>query len=80
MVGEYFLSPENAQQRQYEALRAYLVEGIGRDEAAARFGYTPATMASLMRDFRAGHVEFFSPRAPAPPCSPGSPRYRRPPR
>jgi hypothetical protein len=74
--GEYFLSPSSAQQRQYEALRAYLVEGIGRDAVAARFGYTPATMASLVRDFRAGHVEFFGPRAPARRRSPAKERAR----
>ena len=74
--GEYFLSPSSAQQRQYEALRAYLVEGIGRDEAAARFGYTPATMASLVRDFRAGGVEFFGPRALARRRSPAKERAR----
>ena len=74
--GEYFLSPSSAQQRQYEALRAYLVEGIGRDEAAARFGYTSATMASLVRDFRAGQVEFFGPRALARRRSPAKERAR----
>lgn len=74
--GEYFLSPSSAQQRHYEALRAYLIEGISRDEAAARFGYTPATMASLVRDFRAGQLEFFGPRALARRRSPAKERAR----
>jgi hypothetical protein len=74
--GEYFLSPSSTQQRQYEALRAYLVEGVGRDETAARFGYTPTTMASLVRDFRAGQLEFFGPRALARRRSPAKERAR----
>jgi hypothetical protein len=74
--GRYFLSPANAQQRQYEALRAYLMEGLNRDAAAARFGYTPATMASLVRDFRAGHLDFFGPRALARRRSPAKERAR----
>ena len=41
----YFLSPTNARQRRYEAPWAYLVEGLSRDQTAARFGYTPAAMA-----------------------------------
>jgi transposase len=74
--GKYFLSPGSARQRQYEALRAYLVEGISRDAAAARFGYTAATMASLVRDFRAGHLDFFGPRALARRRSPAKERAR----
>jgi transposase-like protein len=74
--GEYFLSPANAQQRRYEALRAYLLEGASREDAAARFGYTPQTLASLVRDFRAGHLEFFGPRALARRRSPAKERAR----
>jgi len=44
-------------QRRYEALRAYLLEGRPAAEAAARFGYTEATLTSLVRDFRAGRRE-----------------------
>jgi len=73
---EYFLSPATPVQRRYEALRAYLVEGLTRAEAAARFGYTPATMASLIRDFRAGHLDFFGPRDPARRRSPAKERAR----
>jgi transposase len=74
--GTYFLSPANARQRQYETLRAYLVEGLSREQAAARFGYTAATMASLVRDFRAGHLDFFGPRALARRRSPAKERAR----
>jgi transposase-like protein len=72
----YFLSPAGTAQRRYEALRAYLVEGASRQYAAARFGYTPATLASLVRDFRAGHLEFFGPGAPVRRRSPAKERAR----
>ena len=35
-----FLEPVNAAHRQYEALRAYFVDGLSTGEAARRFGYT----------------------------------------
>jgi hypothetical protein len=57
--------------RRYEALRAYLVEGLPATEAAARFGYTPASLASAVRDFRAGAREFFVTGKPGPKTAPG---------
>jgi len=56
--------------RRYEALRAYLFEGVPAAEAAARFGYTPASLTSLARDFRAGRREFFTPARPGPKSAP----------
>ena len=38
---KFFLEPANSTHRQYEALRAYYVEGLSSAEAAKRFGYTP---------------------------------------
>ncbi len=34
----FFLAPEQPLHRQYEALRAYFVEGLASAEAARRFG------------------------------------------
>lgn len=48
----HFLQPGNVRHRQYEALRAYFVEGLPSAEAAARFGYTPASFRSLVHQFR----------------------------
>jgi hypothetical protein len=56
--------------RRYEALRAYLFEGVPAAEAAARFGYTRASLTSLARDFRAGRREFFTPARPGPKSAP----------
>src|SRR5712692_1444970 len=48
----HFLEPGNASHRQYEALRAYFVEGLPSAQAAARFGYTPGSFRSLVHQFR----------------------------
>jgi len=48
-------------QRRYEALRAYLHEGLSLREAAEATGYTRDAVASLVRDLRAGRLTVFSP-------------------
>jgi transposase len=48
----FFLEPSNATHRQYEALRAYFVEGLPSKEAAQRFGYTPGSFRTLVHQFR----------------------------
>jgi hypothetical protein len=63
----YFLQPQTTAQRQYEALRAVLVENLPQVEAAQRFGYTYDSLRQLLRNFRA------SCRAGGPP--PFSPRH-----
>ena len=68
--GEFFLTPATATQRRYEALRAYLAEGLPAAEAAARFGYTTASLLSAVRDFRAGATEFFLSGKPGPKTAP----------
>jgi hypothetical protein len=47
-----FLEPSNSTHRQYEALRAFFVEGVPSAEAAARFGYTPGSFRVLVHQFR----------------------------
>jgi len=47
-----FLEPTNATHRQYEALRAYFVDGLPSHEAAERFGYTPGSFRVLCHQFR----------------------------
>jgi transposase len=53
-------------QRRYEALRAYLYQGLPLREAAEATGYTREALASLVRDLRAGRLTVF-----APPGKPG---------
>src|SRR5512135_908334 len=47
-----FLEPTNSTHRQYEALRAFFVEGLPSAQAAARFGYTPGSFRVLVHQFR----------------------------
>jgi hypothetical protein len=47
-----FLEPSNTTHRQYEALRAFFVDRPPAAEAAARFGYTPASFRVLVHQFR----------------------------
>ena len=65
------MQPQSPAHRRYEALRAYLAEGLPADQAAARFGYTPASLLSAVRDFRAGAREFFVSGRPGPKTAPG---------
>jgi hypothetical protein len=47
-----FVEPSNSTHRQYEALRAFFVDRLPSAEAAARFGYTPASFRVLVHQFR----------------------------
>ena len=59
-----FLEPSNSTHRQYEALRAYFVEGLSSAQAATRFGYTPGSFRVLVHQFRQQpRREFFLPPA-----------------
>jgi len=65
-----FLEPSNATHRQYEALRAFFVDRLPSAEAAARFGYTPASFRVLVHQFRnQPERDFFipTPREGRPP-------------
>ena len=48
----YFIEPKDATHRQYEALRAYFVEGVSSSDVAAKFGYTPGSFRVLCTQFR----------------------------
>lgn len=48
----FFLEPEQPRHRQYEALRAFFVEGLPSAEAARRFGYQPGAFRDLCWRFR----------------------------
>jgi hypothetical protein len=76
---EAFTSPGHVNQRRYEALRAWFVDGLSYEEAGARFGYTRWAMVDLVRQWRAGHLELFAaPRkpGPAPGTAPAKDRAR----
>ena len=78
---EWFTSPQQVNQRRYEALRAYFTEGLTYAEAGQRFGYTRWAMINLVRDHRAGKLELFAPPrkpGPAPGTAPARDRVRGP--
>jgi transposase len=65
---EAFTAPTQVNQRRYEALRAYFVDGLSYAEAGERLGYTRWAVINLVRDYRAGKLELFAPpRRPGPP-------------
>jgi hypothetical protein len=69
----YFLNPSNPTHRQYEALRAYFVEGLNSREAARRFGYSPGSFRVLCHHFRQAPARaFFLPPAKGPASAPKS--------
>lgn len=69
----FFLEPANATHRQYEALRAFFVEGRPVAEIAQRFGYTPGTVRVMIHKFRqTPDRPFFLPPAKGPQAAPKS--------
>jgi transposase len=57
---KFFLEPQCPKQRQYEALRAYFVDGRPSAEVARDFGYTESTFHVMCHDFRReGNPVFF---------------------
>lgn len=62
----FFLNPNNPKRRQYEALRAYVLDGIPAKEAADRFGFTEKSLFALAHDLRNGKLDFFPRRKTGP--------------
>ncbi len=49
---EFFLEPRETYQRQYEALRAFFVEGKPLNEIAQQFGYQESSLNVMSSNFR----------------------------
>ena len=67
---EQFARPVEPNQRRYEALRCYFIEGASAEDVAERFGYTRASVETLVRDYRAGRLELFCSSRPGPRSEP----------
>jgi transposase len=67
---EQFARPVEPNQRRYEALRCYFLESASADDVARRFGYTRASVETLVRDYRAGRLELFASSRPGPRSEP----------
>ena len=76
---QHFLTPANTTHRQYEALRAYFVEGLPSKEAARRFGYSPGSFRGLVHQFRQDPRRsfFLSARTAAPQNKAPDPRRQQ---
>src|SRR5208282_4714649 len=70
-LSKVFLEPTNATHRQYEALRAFFVEGTPSAEVARSFGYTPGSFRVLVHQFRQDpRRDFFLTPAKGPHSAP----------
>jgi hypothetical protein len=70
-LSRVFLEPTNATHRQYEALRAFFVEGLPSAEVARHFGYTPGSFRVLVHQFRQSpRRDFFLTPAKGPHSAP----------
>jgi transposase len=68
---ERFTKPTAAAHRRYEALRAYFVEERSAGEIAQRFGYTKASVQTLISTYRdADLAELFAASRPGPKSQP----------
>src|SRR5947207_365331 len=75
----FFLSPQFPMQRQYEALRAYLVEEEPSADVARRFGYSAGAFRVLCYQFRHDpqkRASFFRQPQRGPQSSPARDRVR----
>jgi hypothetical protein len=75
----FFLAPTSPKQRQYEALRAYFVDGRPSAQVARDFGYSPGSFHVMCHHFRraAAPVFFVAPR-PGPRVQPKKSAAREP--
>src|SRR6516165_12581382 len=68
---ERFTQPTVAAHRRYEALRAYYVEELSAVQIAERFGYTKASVQTLICEYRQADVgELFQASRPGPKRQP----------
>src|SRR5271165_2572468 len=65
-LAQLLLTPHNTAHRQYEALRAYLVDRLPGPEVAKRFGYTYGSLQQLVHQFRREPNRQFFVDAPRP--------------
>jgi len=75
----FFLSPEFPLQRQYEALRAYLVDEESSSDVARRFGYSAGAFRVLCHQFRHNpdkRASFFRQPQRGPQTAPARDRVR----
>ena len=63
---QYFAHPQSPGQRQYEALRAFYIDGLPARVVADHFGYTVASFNALRQIFKTGKLSFQFTDKPGP--------------
>jgi len=74
-LNTFFSNPITPAQKQYEAIRAIIVDGLPIDLVAEKFSYSVNTLYSLMRDARGGKLELFPSRGIRGPKQRQTPDY-----
>jgi hypothetical protein len=63
---EFFTEPTHPAQRRYEAMRAYVVDGVPAAQIADQFGYSTASVHQMATLLRSGRMQFFAETRPGP--------------
>lgn len=74
-LSQFFSNPIIPAQKQYEALRALVVDKLPTEVVAKKFEYSVHTLYSLMRDAKAGKLELFPERGARGPKQRHTPDY-----
>jgi transposase len=74
-LNTFFINPTNPAQKQYEAIRAIIVDGLPIDVVAKKFSYSVSTLYSLIRDVKCGAIELFPSRENRGPKQRQTPDY-----
>ena len=65
-LADYFHKPVSPRQKQYEAIRAIVLENASVETVAKKYGYKSSTIYSLLREAKAGRLSLFPPLAKGP--------------
>ena len=71
----FFSNPTTPAQKQYEAIRAIIVDELPIELVAEKFSYSVNTLYSLMRDAKGGKLELFPSRGLRGPKQRQTPDY-----
>jgi|GEM_PF-3423370 len=58
-IKQIFLKPTTSGHRQYEALRAIVVDGVSAAVVAKKYNYCVSSLYSRIRDLKSGSLTFF---------------------
>jgi len=58
-IVDYFVNPTSPRQKQYEVVRAMVIDKLSAETVANMYGYKVSTIYSLLRDARSGKLDLF---------------------